>query len=79
MLKQISPEAWAIVAATTTLPFVAGADNDVVAENATTVAKPIFNEGILRPILDLLPSQQLTLVQALVKTGDKKASRQQAV
>ena len=77
MLKQITAEAWAIVVATENQRAVAQESGDGVAEMLRPVASP-FTEYLLRAIITLTPEQQLPLVKALVKTGDKKAYRQQA-
>lgn len=70
MLNKIDSEAWAVIATSFKEP-VATAENDVVAEFATTVATP-FTEGLLRNILDLSAAQQTRLCKWLVKGKDPK-------
>jgi len=62
MLKQISTEAWRLIA-TEMENNRSKPDDDGVADNATVVAKGIFSEYTLREIVSLTPSQQLELVK----------------
>jgi len=68
MLSSIATEVWEVVASNTI---------GAVAEIATNVA--IFNEGLLRQILDLTPDQQLELVTNLANNNiNKKQFKSQA-
>jgi len=66
MLNSIATEVWEVVASNT---------HANVAEDATTVA--IFNEGLLRQILDLTPPQQLELVTNLIKSSDPQRAKRE--
>lgn len=63
MLKELSAEAWVIVATTIRATGLQQDESDV-AEIATTVA---FTEGLLRNILPLHPDQQTDLVRRLAR------------
>lgn len=68
LLEKIEKQVWNIIA-TTFDTNVATTEDDDVAKSATTVA---FTEGLLRSILDIEPSQQLELVQALANPKEKE-------
>ena len=77
-LKHICAEAWSIVRVTSEASLVTRVseeDGDMV---VTSGDKPLFSERLLRDIVSLTAEQQLHLVKALVKTGDKKDYRQAA-
>jgi hypothetical protein len=57
MLQKLDADAWRVVA-TTFQQMVAASEDDVVADGATTVARQLFTERLLRDILDLCPCQQ---------------------
>lgn len=69
-LKKIDSEAWTIVGAS--FQNVAPDDeSDAAPESGASAPKAPFTEGLLRNILDLDASQQLSLCQELAK-GEKK-------
>ena len=63
MLKDIAPDAWAVVATTIRSGGLLQQSDDV-AQDATTVA---FTEGLLRAILPLQPAQQIDLIRRLAR------------
>jgi hypothetical protein len=73
LLKNLTSVVWEFIA-TTFVGDVANASNDDVAEDATSVAKSVFSENLLREILDLKPGQQLSLCKLLVKCKNSKGN-----
>lgn len=67
-LRKLSPETWALIVAS--VEGQHGSDNgDSATEDVANATRSLFNEGLLRPILDLLPEQQLELCTNLAQQG----------